>query len=178
MKKLNKKAILLLALVLVILTGTVSGTIAWLTVKPDPVVNTFIPGKVNVEVTDDVNGKTKSNVVIKNTGNTDAYIRAAVVANWVKDGKIVAAWDNSIGTFTGLSGANWSTGSDGYYYYTNPVAPDTETGSKLFTSYTYTDEDIPVEGATLVMDIIAQAIQSRPVDAIIEAGWGWTPSAN
>ena len=175
MKTMNKKSILLLAMVLIILIGSVSGTIAWLSVNADPVVNTFVPGKVDVDITDDVNGKVKSNVVIKNKGNTDAYIRAAIVACWYKDGKIVAAWDESQGTFSNLPGTDWTKGADGYYYYTKSVAPNDATGSKLFN--TYTAPDAPVEGAHLEMDIIVQAIQSSPAAAISDAGWAWQPSA-
>ena len=176
MKSINKKRILLLAMVLIILFGAVSGTIAWLTASTDPVVNTFVPGKVDVDITDDVSGKVKSNVVIKNTGNTDAYIRAAIVANWYKDGKIVAAWDESQGSFdNSLPGTDWTKGTDGYYYYTKSVAPDQTTGTKLFN--TYTAPDAPVVGAQLEMDIIVQAIQSSPAAAISDAGWAWQPSS-
>ena len=175
MKKLNKKTLLLLALVLIVLVGTVSGTVAWITTNTNPVINMFSPAEVKVVVTDDVDGKTKSNVTIKNTGDTDAYIRAAIAACWYKDGKIVAAWDESQGTFSNLPGTDWTKGADGYYYYTKSVAPNDATGSKLFDSYTA--PDAPVDGAHLEMDIIVQAIQSSPAAAISDAGWAWQPSA-
>lgn len=169
MKKMNRKTIVLLAMALIIMIGAVSGTIAWLTTNTAPVANTFTPGDVEVSVTDNVSGNVKSNVVITNTGNTEAYIRAAIVANWVLDGKIVAPWTDSVSINSG-----W-TKVGNYYYYTSPVAPGAATGSALFTSYTA--PEAPVEGAHLEMTILAQAIQSKPKKALEDAGWGWMPSA-
>lgn len=95
--------------------------------------------EVNVKITDEVSisgtadnaysGSTKSNVRIQNTGDTDAFIRAAIVGQWIdKDGNpvfgftdtvnnlyIVESWyedqfganpSYSHGLFTGLPGYN------------------------------------------------------------------------
>ena len=43
---------------------------------------TLKPNVVDVDIDDDVDGFKKTNVVITNTGNVDAYIRANIVANW------------------------------------------------------------------------------------------------
>ena len=37
---------------------------------------------IDVDITDEVDGFTKTNVVITNTGNIDAYVRATIVADW------------------------------------------------------------------------------------------------
>lgn len=52
-------------------------------------VNVKIEDEVNiVEQTDDVyEGSTKSNITITNTGNTTAYIRAAIVGQWIREVK-------------------------------------------------------------------------------------------
>ena len=42
------------------------------------------PQHVDVEVTDKVEGNVKKDLVIKNTGMSPAYIRAAIVGNWVR----------------------------------------------------------------------------------------------
>lgn len=175
MKRMNKvKAILVLTSVLVLLMAVVGSTIAFLTDQTDSVTNTFTPAKVTVSVNDTVSGKTKSNIVITNTGNTSAYIRATLVANWVdKDGNIVAPCDLSTeGTMVGLPGTNW-TESNGFYYYTKPVDAGASTPDALFTSYTAGETP---EGADhLEMKIIAQGVQAEPISAVTEA-WGWTPS--
>lgn len=121
---------------------------------------------VNVQISDNVTATQKSNVAIKNTGNTDAFIRAALIGQWLDDNnnpvfgftdmistyKEVKSWyDDQFGdgagthgTFVGLAGYkgasnllnDWQLCSDGFYYYTKAVAPGATTGSNLFTSYT------------------------------------------
>ena len=82
MKRMNKtKTILALALVALLLTCAVGGTVAYLVTKTDAVTNTFTPGRVTVRVEDTVSGNVKKDVKITNTGNTSAYIRVAIVAN-------------------------------------------------------------------------------------------------
>ena len=128
--------------------------------------------EIDVEITDDVNGGVKDNVVITNTGNVPEYIRAAIVGNWFDDsGKIVSAWTESQGTFVGKLGSNWV--EDGsWYYYKNPVAPGAETPEKLFQSYNA--PEAPVSGAHLEMRIMVQAIIAD--DTVAQQSWGVQPS--
>lgn len=182
----KKSFILLISLAFVLLVG-VSGTIAYLVATSGPVVNIFTSSGVPITVTDDVENNIKKNLVITNDGNVSAYIRVAIVGNWVKDGSIVAPWDMTQGIFTGLpdpdadinSNSNWvKYGS--YYYYTEPVAPRATITDQLFTQYTAPDE-VPVDGAHLEMTILAQAVQSDgyaadgTTKAVIEA-WGVDPA--
>jgi len=120
---------------------------------------TLNPDDVNVNVTDDVAASGLSNVVITNTGNISAYLRAVIVANWQDaDGNIVAAWDFEASEFEGLPGAGWILGADGYYYTDGTIAPGADAPA-LFT--TYTPPSAPVAGAHLVMDIAVQAVQTK-----------------
>ena len=77
----TKKTVALVAL-LVLLCCTVAGTVAYLVTSTDPVTNTFTPASVTTEVEEEFDGTTKSDVQIKNTGDIDAYIRAAIIINW------------------------------------------------------------------------------------------------
>lgn len=161
MKRMGRtKTFLVLAMVVVMLACTVGGTVAYLTTKTADVVNTFMPAKVTcaVEETFTEGGTTKTNVKIKNTGNTDAWIRATVVGNWVKDKKIVAVWTDDITYLTGTDKVKWTKGSDGYYYYNSTVSASGFT-EKLFDSYTA--GTAPVEGAHLELTIVCQAVQSN-----------------
>lgn len=45
-----KKALFIILSVALIVCGTVAGTLAWLTAKTDPVVNTFTVGDINIEL--------------------------------------------------------------------------------------------------------------------------------
>ena len=163
---MNKtKSILALALVALLLTCAVGGTMAYLVTQTNAVTNTFTPGKVTVSVSDTVTGNEKKDVQVTNTGNTTAYIRVAVVANWVKDGKVVAPWND----YTNLNVlSTWDKGDDGYYYYMKPVAA--RDSVKLLNSYTA--EGGP-EGAHLEMTIVAQGIQSEPT-SVVAGAWGVT----
>lgn len=160
-----KRFALLLALVL-ILVGTIGGTVAFLATRTAPVVNTFTPGEVNTDVVEKVEDGVKKAVGIKNTGNVPAYIRVAVVANTVDEqGNVTGAADLPENW---LNTTNWTAGADGFYYYKGAVQPDTQTENLL-------TEDIDLTGVQVT--ILASAIQSTPDEAVKDA-WGFVPSAN
>ena len=163
MKNLKNRKMLLLLAIVAAMAVAVGGTIAYLVDQTESLVNTFTPANVGVDIEDNVTDNVKSNVVIKNTGSTDAYIRARIVGNWVDaNGTVVQAWDpTGDGTFDGLTGADWvKRTADGYYYYTKPVPPGKPTESSLFKSYTVkTNADF--SNAHLELDIMVQAIQSE-----------------
>ena len=122
---------------------------------------TLNPDEVNVSITDRIAEGTKQNVVITNTGNVAAHLRAVIVANWQDEaGNIVAAWDFVPEEFVGLPGDDWTLGADGYYYTDVTVEPG-ENAPALFTSYTPPSTP-PVAGAHLVMDVAVQAVKTKP----------------
>ena len=186
MKNLNKKTLLLLISVAVLLLGTVGVTMAYLTTKTDPIENTFTPAEVGVEVTDHfetVDGKkVKKDVTITNTEDVDVYVRVAVVANWVDaEGNCVPHWiDDGNG---GLKAWNvldelsvdtevW-TKNGNYYYSKNPV----KVGNDVELLDSYTPSVGPATADHLEMQIIAQAIQAEPTTAASEA-WGYVPTSS
>lgn len=160
---------------------------------------TLTAKEVNVHIADEIatvsGSNVKQNIVITNTGNTDAFIRATIIGNWCApsgeavfgytdytDGSYVEipSWtiDNpGDGVFSGLPGTGWVKGTDGYYYYTSSVAPNGTT-TALFTSYKPgTVPDFEIAGkkvdAHFVMEIATQAIEAKSgVD--YEAAWADT----
>ncbi|MBR5224192.1 MAG: hypothetical protein IKV90_00820 [Clostridia bacterium] len=163
MKNQKMKSMLMLVFAALLLTVAVGSTLAYLLDTTKTVENTFTPVKVTCEVDEpgwSNGGSTKSDVSIKNTGTTDAYIRVAVVGNWYNaDGNIIAPHTVDLGTPNG-----WTKGSDGYYYHTAPVAPGENT-SKLISSYTpIRPEGVPTD-AHFEMNIISQAIQADGMGA-------------
>ena len=158
MKKFNKKSLVLLVCVTLLLTVTVSGTVAFLAAGSSSVVNTFEPTQVSVTVKDTiVANNTKKDVVITNTSDIKAYIRAAVVANWCNDkGQVVMPLENGVKL---TPGAGWSLNGDYYYYYKDPVEAGKPVPNALFASYTA--PEALYEGLHLEMDIIVQAIQAE-----------------
>ena len=183
-KNMKKKALLTMsvALLLAVVVGT---TLAYILTNTDSVENTFKPSKVSCAVVEDGGdpvaagthntGTEKKDVQIKNIGDTDAYIRVAVVVNWMSaDGTRVWATKPVEGTdysITYATGTGWEKGSDGYWYYTQSV-PATD-GSNL--------TGILIENATQLVDkgpvgtdntqyylsveIVASAIQAEGVGA-------------
>lgn len=175
-----KRSLVLVVSVLVLLLAVAGGTLAWLTAQ-DSVTNTFTPAHVTCTVEETFNGTEKTNVQIKNTSDIPAYIRAYIVVTW-KDAD--DADDNVYGklpvegtdyTMTMSSGTAWKKGSDGYYYYTSPVAADDTTGV-LISSCTEKTEKAPA-GYRLSVEIIAEAIQSVPTTTVGDV-WGSVASVD
>lgn len=161
-----KTAIALTSLVLV-LCAAVSPTLAFLLDRSDPIVNVFqesvVTSQVNEESFDET---TKTNVTVKNTGDTQAWIRAAIIVTWktgedgdVYGGAPVAGTDYSIS----LNTTDWIKGSDGFYYHKAPVEPGQST-QVLIYSCSPVEAKTP-EGYGLNVEIISSALQSKPARA-------------
>ena len=174
------KALLLIASLAVLLTATVGSTAAWLVSKPAAVENNFVPGKVACEVLEDFgtgNGTyVKSNVRVKNTGNTDAYIRVLLVFTWKdKAGNIFSnkpqeGKDYQI-NMDNMYLTDWimqKSDTGVYFYYKKRVAPEAETRN-LYQIATVTG---PENGKyKLSVDILADAVQADPPQAVKDS-WG------
>ena len=166
--RLNRTAVLIMA-VLLLLGAAVGSTVAFLIDKTAPVENDFEYAKVSCEVTENFTNKKKDNVQVKNTGTTDAYIRATYVVNWVDANGNIAASDPEGYSYslTKNLDSKWIE-KDGYFYYTSPVAPgDSTQGSLLTCRVTYPENP----EYTLSVEVLAEAIQSTPDNAVQEA-WG------
>ena len=163
------RQVLLLAALAVIAMGVVGGTVAYLVTNTTPVVNTFEPGYVKCVINEDFNdGDTvKENVTVTNTGNVDAFIRAAIIVTWKSGNDIVATVpENDIDyKITGLeNNTKWTKVGD-YYYYNEKVSPGEKT-SNLFDSC----EVLTDNGYTLSVEILADAIQAEP-ERVVEENW-------
>lgn len=166
------KAGALLISLLALLTLTVGGTVAYLVASTPDVENTFTPSEVKCSVTESFDGTTKSNVNVTNTSNINAYIRVKLVTYRVngEDNHRIGG-TATIPAFT--PGANWVKYGD-YYYYTLPVAPEGKPavdliGSIKLQEYPVTPED--PDGGKQVIEVMAEAIQSVPAEAVGKA-WG------
>ena len=186
-KYINKKSIIIASVMLLLLVA-VGTTIAYIFTETEPVENTFNPSKVSCAVVENgyepVSGEIqnisdiKSNVQIKNTGDTDAYIRVAVVVNWASaDGSCVWAQkpaDNDYEITYNLNG-DWFDGGDGFYYYSKTISPEELTTilineAKQLKSAPQTPDGIQYY---LSIEIVASAIQSTP-ETVVAEQWGVT----
>ena len=168
------KLVLLLALAL-LASAAVGTTMALLTAKTEPVVNSFAAGAVACRVNGD-HTVTNTAGAVSNPGIiTDAYIRAAVVVNWTKDGGASVYGTPPAATFT--PGTGWVQHTDGYYYYT-AVVPAGESTSALVTALACADA-IP-DGYALTVQIVAEAVQAKGVSGAnkaVKEAWGVDPDA-
>ena len=151
-----------------LLALTIGGTLAWLSTKDAPITNTFNPSKVACEVTESFNGKVKSNVNVKNTSDIPAFIRVKLVTYRTNDKGDHIGGTAVLPTFT--LGENWFA-HDGYYYYTLPVAAGETPASNLTNSMKLTETYTDADGGHQSIDVMAEAIQSQPAEAVGEA-WG------
>ena len=163
--RMNRTAVLLIAIILLISTA-VGSTVAFLATKTEPVENSFEYANVSCEVTQ--NCDTDGSIVqVKNTGTISAYIRAAVVANWMDaEGNIAASVPDGYSYDLTCSSGSWAQGKDGFFYYLLPVAPGASTEGNLLTC-TVTCSETPKY--TLSVEVLAEAIQSTPASAVNEA---------
>lgn len=155
------KQFVLLASVIVLLVGAIGGSLAYLFTNTDPVVNTFTPGEVKIEINEpNWDGKVKNNVTLTNTGNVPAYIRAMIVVTWQnEDGEIYhQAPATSDYTVTWNPKGGW-TGSGNGWYTTTAKIPAGGVTPVLLTNCKPAVE-APEEGYFLVVDVIAEAIQA------------------
>ena len=175
LRRPKRLATLLVSLVLV-LGVAVGGTVAFLSTRTDSKENTFTPSKVTCEVTETFNNNVKSNVAVQNTGDTTAFIRAAINVTWMSNqdaaNQTVSAkvpvkdTDYSIQL---ADNTNWIQGADGYYYYKLPVDPQDSTEVLIEECKLQNNASVP-DGYHLSVEIVASAIQSAP-DSVVQSMW-------
>lgn len=177
-----KRLTTLLVSLLLVLGVAVGGTVAFLSTRTDSKENTFTPSKVTCEVTETFNNNVKSNVAVKNTGDTTAFIRAAINVTWMKDAEAGTEYGAANQTVSAkvpvkdtdysiklADNTNWIKGADGYYYYKLPVDPQVSTGVLIEECKLQENASVP-DGYHLSVEIVASAIQSAP-DSVVQSMW-------
>ena len=176
-KNHHKSRLTAMAIATVMLLAlAIGGTVAWLSTKDAPITNTFNPSEVACQVTEKFDGSTgvKSNVNVKNTGTINAFIRVKLVTYRTNDQGQHIGGTASLPAFT--LGTGWVKYGD-YYYYTKPVAPNQKPETNLTNSMTLTGTYNDADGGKQVIEVMAEAIQSGPAQAVGQA-WGVSISPN
>lgn len=168
-KRRGRMATVVLSLVL-LLALAVGGTVAWLNARTPKVTNTFTPAHVTCEVEETFDKTTgvKTDVNVKNTSDIDVYIRVKLVTYRTNDAGQHIGGTAELPAFT--LGENWVE-KDGYYYYTLPVAPGKTPAANLADKMTLTASYDDADGGKQALDVMAEAIQSTPEEAVADA-WG------
>ena len=147
-RKLPRKAAMVITALALLLCCTIGGTLAWLSFETESVTNSLEPGSVPVEIGGTFDAGQRSGVTVKNIGNSDAYIRVAIVANALDaNGNIIAGTAPAFAVNT----EKWQLLGD-YYYYKGAVSPG-ESTAELFTA--------PVAVAGGELNVLAESIQTR-----------------
>ena len=164
----QRQFITLLVSLLLVFGIAVGGTVAFITTQTKEKTNTFTPGEVSCEVTEKFEENVKTDVAVKNTGNTNAYVRATVNITWMKN---TDAGDQTVTarvpqkdvdyTITYLKDTGWIEGADGYWYYQMPIAPGAVTSILIESCKQLEGANVP-DGYHLCVEIVASAIQSSP----------------
>lgn len=185
-KKQTVKPSALLVSLLLLLTVTIGGTLAFLLDSSGPITNVFTPSKVTTEVEEEFDGKVKKNVKIQNTGDTAAWIRAAVVITWQdKDGNVygqapkpcetpgcehkncegdyVITWNTDE---QANPAGQWVLAADGFYYWNRPVAGGAYTGFLIEECKPLRELKVGDTTYYLTVEILGSGIQSVPASVV------------
>ena len=190
-KRIKLSTVLVIAAALALVTA-IGGTMAWLTTHSEGLTNTFTPAKIEGEVKETFNSpfNTKNNVYIQNTSDVPVYVRVALVPTWTKAETVenvtkyvpvaepvgnddVIIDNQNWGSFVPAANSNWVKGTDGYYYYTTPVAAGATT-NPLFAEAIVKAGQTPA-GCTMNLQVLLQMIQAEP-DNAVESAWGVNPT--
>ena len=159
-------AIKLVICLILLLMISVGGTIAFVVTHTSEIRNTFTESVVKCEVDETFENNVKSNVSIKNTGDTTAYIRAFVNVTWMNEsGQVASVSPKSTDYMIEYSTSGWLKGSDGYYYYSLPVQPNNKT-AVLINSCRLLETASAPDGYYLSVEIVCSSIQSTPVSVV------------
>ena len=159
-------AIKLVICLILLLMISVGGTIAFVVTHTSEIRNTFTESVVKCEVDETFKDNVKSNVSIKNTGDTTAYIRAFVNVTWMNEsGQVASVSPKSTDYMIEYSTSGWLKGSDGYYYYSLPVQPNDKT-AVLINSCRLLETASAPDGYYLSVEIVCSSIQSTPVSVV------------
>lgn len=168
----TKPFALLVSLVL-LAVGLTSTSLAFLIDQTPAVVNKFDPGEVTASIDETFEDNVKTDVAVQNTGNTDAYIRAKVVVTWQDSEGNIYAQAPVVGEDYTIEYNNdgWVS-KGGYWYCTTPVDAEAFTPVLINTCSPLPGRE-PTSDYHLVVEILADAIQSTPATAV-ESAWGVT----
>lgn len=180
-----KRKLLVLSVAAICLAIIAAGTLAYFNAE-DKAHNVITTGGINIAVQEwadeektqpfeDKEGIMPGNVVTKiveveNTGANEAWVRVKFSVNIALAGDGEA--DPSL-IHLAINDEKWIDGGDGYYYYSEPLAPG-ETTSEALSSVSF-DKTMGNEyqGATATVDVEAEAVQTANNGASATEAAGW-----
>lgn len=172
-RKIKRKS-LIIAIAAIMCSLIAAATVAYVFTSTSSLENTFVPTTVGCDIDEDFDGEVKTDVAVKNTGSTKAYVRAEIVVTWMSEDKTqvyaqlpVEGTDYTI-SYGDTKAEYWEEAADGYWYYKQPVEPEALTAPCLIKECKLTEAAAPPEGYRLSVEIIASAIQATPENVVKE----------
>ena len=167
---MKRKFLALLLLGVGIMLGSTQITFAYVQQKAK-LLNQFELGEVKVAIVEDFNEERtiKSNVTIQNEGNIPVYVRATITIYWQdSQGNLLMQLpiEGKDYVLLGTKNTIWMQGEDGFWYYTVPVNVGEKTSPLIEKCTDVSDRE---DEKILVVDVVAQAIQAFPQNAVEEA---------
>lgn len=179
-RELSGRLVVAMLAVTLLIGCAIGGTVAWLTAKTDPVVNTFTYGDINIKLTETkpanreakiipgVNIEKDPKVTVK--ANSEAcwlFVKVEEAGTFVTD-KVTYSIDTGWTKLTGVTGVD-----NVYYREVGAVTANAEYAvlkdNKVTVSDTLTKEDIQnITNPTLTFT--AYAVQKDGIDTV-EAAW-------
>lgn len=171
-KKLNKGLI-----IVSVFCGLffVNQTQAWLLAKTSERQNKFVIGQVTHEIEEEFDQTLKTNVTVKNTGTTSAFIRVKLIPQWLDEtGKTVLGLEATDTFESQLNEVDWFQ-QDGFWYYRQAVPSGGETAVLVKSAKSKEQLAEEYAGKVFNLQVLSQSVQSEPAAAVTEL-WGIDPS--
>ena len=184
-----KKRMLTAALALCCLAVLATGTLAYFTAE-ETAQNVITMGSLKMELVElNEEGKPWTNVenivpgmevtkkaYVENNGSVYFYTRVMITKTFVPAQGEEKPELNTKLVRLDINEKYWEPGNDGFYYYKEPVAPDGET-EPLFTTVTFsTKMGNEYQNVKVIIDLDAQAVQSRNNGESALEATGWPES--
>lgn len=161
--------VIVLSVVLVLLCGT---TLALMFRQTSLITNEFVTAIVDCLVHEQTNtgsemASAKSSIRVENTGNIPAFIRVRFVSYWVDpEGHVVGKASEM--PVIPYDNTTWFE-QNGIYYCTTPIAVGDFTPELLQSGKTIVLREDTKTGYRQVLEVFADAIQSKPHKAVTES---------
>ena len=171
----NKKFLALAVCIILTVTFTVSGSLAYFMSITEPAVKTFSIPTNGMSVNSTFDNFEQTDIKIQNTGDVESFIRTKVIVNWRNGTMILPAASNEYTIEYAEDG--WKE-NGGFWYYTSSLGTEASTGvliKRAVQTAEAPDGYTPEDGFKLNIEIIAQAVPAEPAEAVVSA-WGFDPS--
>lgn len=176
-RELSGKLVVAMLAVTLLIGCAIGGTVAWLTAKTDPVVNTFTYGDINIELTETKPANQQAKIIpgVDITKDPKVTVEANSEACWlfVKVQEAGTFVDGKV-TYSIADGWTALTGQTGVYYReVDATTADTDFAvlkdNKVTVSDTLTKEDIKSITTNPTLTFTAYAVQKDGISTAADA---------